>query len=294
MAYSQKVQLLLGMWPDNKWTELATRLILNTSGSAFMKLQLQQATLTRNEKKSIQRIVEVLGGHWGQINLEKQYEYAERAIFRCAQKADETSDSYLARADVMWSQLIAKDVKIEDLQPYITLRGSQLSADDKKRVLLDVDASGTGKLSNEKVNAAIRMLGAGFFHDVTGSKKSRGKVYDQSVLVAEGTDFDDSSTTLVTEIQEELSEEECTDILYQEGDEDAALVTEFEQTAADVIQNDEDLASALNSYTEARRRLSEKFRFRGFWPINPSSKGKNKGGKNFKGKGKGASRKTLQ
>ena len=162
-----------------------------------MKLQLQQATLTRKEKKSIQRIVEVLGGHWGQINLEKQYEYAERAIFRCAQKADETSDSYLARADVMWSQLIAKDVKIEDLQPYITLRGSQLSADDKKRVLLDVDASGTGKLSNEKVNAAIRMLGAGFFHDATGSKKSRGKVYDQSVLVAEGTDFDDSSTTLV-------------------------------------------------------------------------------------------------
>ena len=70
VAYSQKVQLLLGMWPDNKWTELATRLILNTSGSAFMKLQLQQATLTRNEKKSIQRIVEVLGGHWGQINLE--------------------------------------------------------------------------------------------------------------------------------------------------------------------------------------------------------------------------------
>ena len=292
LAYSQKVQLLVGMWPDNKWTELATRLILNTSGSAFMKLQLQQAVLTRNEKKSIQRIVEVLGGTWGQINLEKQYEFAERAIYRCVQKPDESSDSYLARADVMWSQLISKEVKIEDLQPYVTLRGSQLSADDKKRVLLDVDASGTGKLSNDKVNAAIRMLGAGFFHDVTGSKRGRGKVYDQSVLVADGTDFDEPSTALATETHEEINEEECTEILYQEGDEDAALVTEFEQTAADVLQNDEDLASALNSYTEARRRLSEKFRFRGFWPVT-ASKGKGKG-KGQKGKGKGTSRKTLQ
>ena len=292
LAYSQKVQLLVGMWPDNKWTELATRLILNTSGSAFMKLQLQQAVLTRNEKKSIQRIVEVLGGTWGQINLEKQYEFAERAIYRCVQKPDESSDSYLARADVMWSQLISKEVKIEDLQPYVTLRGSQLSADDKKRVLLDVDASGTGKLSNDKVNAAIRMLGAGFFHDVTGSKRGRGKVYDQSVLVADGTDFDEPSTAPATETHEEINEEECTEILYQEGDEDAALVTEFEQTAADVLQNDEDLASALNSYTEARRRLSEKFRFRGFWPVT-ASKGKGKG-KGQKGKGKGTSRKTLQ
>ena len=270
--------------------------VSNASHLEYVRICLYEASvttreqLTRKEKKSIQRLVEVLGGHWGQINLEKQYEFVER--YRCVQKQDETSDSFLARADVMWSQLIAKDVKIQDLQPYVTLRGSQLSAEDKKRVLLDVDASGTGKLSQDKVNAAIRMLGAGFFHDVTGSKKSRGKVYDQSVLVAEGTDFDDPATTLASETHDEINEEECTEILYHEGDEDAALVTEFEQTAADVLQNDEDLASALNSYTEARRRLSEKFRFRGFWPINPS-KGKSKG-KSPKGKGKGGQRKTLQ
>ena len=86
VAYTQKVQLLVGMWPDQKWTELATRLILNCSGSAFMKLQLQHTELTKNEKKSIQRLIEVLGGHWGQINLEKQYEYAERALYPKAGK----------------------------------------------------------------------------------------------------------------------------------------------------------------------------------------------------------------
>jgi hypothetical protein len=54
-----------------------------------------------NEKKSIQKIIEILGGHWGQISLEKRYEYAERALYRCTQKSDETADSYLARADIM-------------------------------------------------------------------------------------------------------------------------------------------------------------------------------------------------
>jgi len=34
-AYAKKVQLLTGMWPDGKWTELATRLILGCQGSAF-------------------------------------------------------------------------------------------------------------------------------------------------------------------------------------------------------------------------------------------------------------------
>lgn len=124
VSYTQKVQLLVGMWPDNKWTELSTRLILNCSGSAFLQLPLHQEEITRNEKKSIQRLIEILGGHWGQINLEKQYEYAERALYRCSQKGGESADSYLARADIMWLELISRNIKIEDLQPYVILRGN--------------------------------------------------------------------------------------------------------------------------------------------------------------------------
>ena len=64
-----------------------------------------------------------------------------------------------------------------------------------------------------------------------------------------------------------------------------------------MIQNDEELAAAFNSYTEARKRLSEKFRYRGFWPVSQSGKGKGQ----FKGKVKGkfqkgssSSRKSLE
>ena len=37
--YTKKVQLLMNMWPDGKWTELATRLILGCTGTASATAQ---------------------------------------------------------------------------------------------------------------------------------------------------------------------------------------------------------------------------------------------------------------
>ena len=58
-----------------------------------------------------------------------------------------------------------------------------------------------------------------------------------------------------------------TETLANEGDDDAIYVMDFENAAAEVLQNDEELAKAYTSYVEARRKLSEKFRPRGFWPV---------------------------
>eukprot|EP00435_Cladocopium_sp_Y103_P053005 s2015_g16.t2 len=82
----------------------------------IQELQLHQSEVTQNDRKSIQKIIELLGGHWGQIALEQKYEFAERALYRCQQKSDESADSYLARADIMWTELINKSLKISDLQ----------------------------------------------------------------------------------------------------------------------------------------------------------------------------------
>ena len=298
--YTKKVQLLMNMWPEGKWTELATRLILGCTGSAFQKLQLKSAEITVNEKKSIQQIIELLGGQWGQIPLEKKYESAERALFRCVQRQDETNDSYLARADVLWQELLNKDIKLEELQAYITLRGSNLSAEDKKRVVIDSQVSTDGKLTLPRVSSAIRMLGAGFFHEITSGKKTgKLKTYDASTMVADQMEDDEeASQALLSEVPEEINEDEMIDALVLEGDADAILIADFETAASDVLQGDEELASALNAYTEARRRLSEKVKSRGFWPLSQSSKGKSKGfNRGVKGKfskGHNSSRKTLQ
>eukprot|EP00435_Cladocopium_sp_Y103_P072470 s855_g40.t1 len=294
--YTKKVQLLMNMWPEGKWTELSTRLILGCTGTAFQKLQLHSTELTENDKKSIQRLIELLGGQWGQIPLERKYEAAEKALYRLSQKSDETNDSYLARADVAWQELKNKEIKLEDLQAYITLRGSSLSGDDKKRAVIDSEASTDGKLTMNRVSAAIRMLGAGFFQEVTSGKKTgKLKTYDSAMMTTDTSELEEPSNTLHADASDEMHEDELFDVFYQEGDEDAVLITDFENAAADVIQQDEELAGAFNAYTEARRRLSEKVKSRGFWPI---SKGKPKG--SFKGvkgkfqKGHQSSRRLLQ
>ena len=283
-TYANKVSLLAEAWPAGKYTELVTRLILNCTGSAFLKLQLKQSELLKNEKSSVQALVEVLGGHWGRIGLERKYEYAERALYKCSQRSDENADSYLARADITWSDLNSQKMALSSLQAYVALRGSNLTSEDKKRVLLDADSKGDGSLGVQQVTDAIKMLGAGFFHEMTGQKKSRGKTYDQATLTSEGLDEELPHDALHAEGEDFLDEDEAMDVLLSEGDMDAALISEFESAAADLIQSDEELASALNSYTEARKRLSEKIRFRGFWPISQKGKGKSKSKGKVKGK----------
>ena len=88
--YTQKVELLSEIWPENKVNELITRLILNTTGSAFQKLQLNRAKLITGDKAGIQLLISLLGGQWGKVSLEKTYEIVEKALFKCVQRQDES------------------------------------------------------------------------------------------------------------------------------------------------------------------------------------------------------------
>eukprot|EP00435_Cladocopium_sp_Y103_P024425 s3886_g6.t1 len=300
IIYQQKVELVLAAWPKNRISELITRLILNCQGTAFQKLQIHHAELLTGEEKSVQRIIELLGGQWGKIGLERQYEDAENALYHCQQRPDESNDSFLARSDVLWAKFLARKTKLEDLQPYVVLRGSLLSSEEKKKVILESDQSLEGKLTIQRVTEAIRVLGATFFSDMTGQKRTqRSKVYEQSTLLAQ--DDDENQETAFQ--ADEVSESEFLEALQGEGDEDATLIADFEQAAAETLQEDPELASAYTAYQDARRRLSEKFRNRGFWPTSRSSnfakgKGYGQGGKSSN-KGKRSSfsdrpRRSLQ
>ena len=161
LVYQQKVELVLAAWPPTKLKELVTRLIFNTKGTVLQKLQIHQTELLTGEEASVHKLVELLGGQWGRIPLERQYEDAEQAIYHTLQKTDETNDSFLARADILWGRLLSRKITIADLQAYIVLRGSQLTADEKKRVIMDSES--TGSLAMKKVSEAIRLLGVSFF-----------------------------------------------------------------------------------------------------------------------------------
>ena len=264
LIYQQKVELVYAAWPRAKTTELVTRLIFGCNGSAFAKLQLHQTELLDGSEKSVQRLVELLGGSWGKIPLELQYQDAGRALFETVQKAEEANESYLARADVLWSRLLSRRMSLEDLQAYILLRGSLLSSEEKKKVILESEQD--GKLSVKRVTTAIRTLGANFFMDLTNQKKNaRTKIYDQTALYSE-TIPETEEPDEAFQVQDEITEEEYIDQLVEQGDADALLVSDFELAAQDTIQDDSDLAVALTSYQQARHRLSEKFRNRFFFP----------------------------
>ena len=76
-----------------------------------------------------------------------------------------------------------------------------------------------------------------------------------------------------------------------ENDEDAALVVQFEEAITEAVQNDTDLAAYFSSYHDARRRLTERAKFRGFWPVK---KGGKSGGKIGFGKGPGKGKSLVQ
>ena len=295
------MELVLAAWPPTKLKELVTRLILNTKGTAFQKLQIHQTELLSGEEASVHKLVELLGGQWGRIPLERQYEDAEQAIYHTLQKTDETNDSFLARADILWSRLLSRKITIADLQAYIVLRGSQLSADEKKKVIMDSET--TGSLTMKKVSEAIRLLGASFFQDMTGKKVGRSKVYGQAALVSDSVDEPGNhfSEDPALTVHDEGMETEFLDSMIQEGDQDALLIADFEAAAMDLIQEDSDLAVALTAYQQARHKLAEKFRNRGFFPSRPfGGGGKGKGfGQKFGGKGKSSfypqqSKRSLQ
>lgn len=170
LVYSQKVEveLLCTAWPESKGAELVARLILGRTGSAFQKLQQHQAEKLAAGKMGVKKLVELLGGYWGRIPWEQ----------------DETNDSYLARADIVWSDLLSKNTTLEEIQAYVVLRVSALSAEDKKRVVIEADAQEHGSLNMKKVSASVRVLGAGFFHEMTSGKRvAKHKTYDNTAFV---------------------------------------------------------------------------------------------------------------
>lgn len=92
-----------------------------------------------------------------------------------------------------WQELTSTNIRLEELQAYIVLRGSNLGPEDKKKVLTNSEARTSGKLSMKEVSSAIRFLGAGFFHEVTiGKKGTKLRTYDATALIAEENEIDES------------------------------------------------------------------------------------------------------
>ena len=185
-----------------------------------------------------------------------------KAIFGTIQKADETHTSYLARHEVQYEDLIGMGATLEEMRAYILLRNSGLSAEDKKRIIIEAK----GELEYSKVTSALQLLGSKFFGEVqSGGVKVAGrtKTYDVNLVDESEQDVEDHDESIFVSM--ETSEDHALEVLMTEGDEDALTVQQFEDTIIESLQSDPEVASCLNAYADARRRLLDKARGRGFW-----------------------------
>ena len=158
--------------------------------AAFQKVPRIPAEKLRG-KEGIRLLVESLGGSWGKTTVEEKYHFFEQAIFQCQQKAEESNDSYLARHDAFFEELLARNTQLQELRAYVLLRHSQLHPEDKKRVVIE----SKGDLDYDTTVKAVRLLGSKFFNEFQGrgggtqSKMGeRQKVYDINMAQGEGED----------------------------------------------------------------------------------------------------------
>ena len=142
-------------------------------------------------------------------------------------------------------------------------------------MLVDPGAEQGNALTVKGVEAAVRMIGSGFFQDMIGGKRDKNqKTYDHTAFTAEElhegpweTDGDVFWTS-----DDAILDDATLESMAAGDDEDAALVLQFEDAISEVVQSDKELCAFYSSYQDARKRLSEKVRFRGFWSVKKVTK----------------------
>eukprot|EP00435_Cladocopium_sp_Y103_P007616 s5467_g2.t1 len=275
--YTKKLEFLASLWPPEHLSHLAPRAAMLCEGSSFKRvMRLDAAKLKVNSTDGVRLLVTTLGGIWGKSNLEEKFERFERAIYTTVQRTDESHDSYLARHDFQFEELLQMGVRFEDIRAYILLRNSGLGSDDKKRLIVESQ----GSLEYKSIVSALKLLGSKFFHEVQSGSKfpNRVKTYDVNAV------FDDEPAPSYQEDDHAFMGEAWDDpeVYLDETDPDAIVCMQFEESLLEAMQSDSDLAACYNTYLDARKRITDKNRNRGFWG-NSKGYGANKG----KGKSKG-------
>ena len=213
--YGRKIQFLAQIWPAEHLSQSAPRAAMMCAGTAFRKVtMIDPGKLRVNSVEGIKLLVETLGGSWGRTSEENRCASFEKAIYGTTQRHDETHESYVARAEVQFDELISRSTSLREIQAYVLLRQSGLSADEKRRIIMD---SG-GSLEYQKVVSSIKLLGSKVFSDLQNNGKSviRTKTYD--VNLAEGSDEEDEPILHVN--AENLDVDAMAEALAAEGDEE--------------------------------------------------------------------------
>ena len=238
------MQFLRQIWPQEHLEHLAPRAALLIEGAAFQKIARVDPTKLRSVD-GVLNLIEALGGQWGKTDTEDRYDLFERALYMVAQKQDETNDSYLARHDIAFEDLLAKSISINDVRAYVLIRQSALSSEDRKKIIMD----NGGQLTYDSARKSLRLLGSRFFQDLQGNRNIQGKkTYD--AYAAEDEEHVNFSSPDGEAM--DIDEEGIFQLMAEQGDEDAVFMSDFEDQVVEAVQDSPELAAIFVSYQEAR------------------------------------------
>ena len=268
--YTQKCRFLHGVFPEKDRPNLAPRLAMMCKGTAWSQVRNLDPSKLLDGANGVNYLLEVLST-WEETSELKTFELFEKALYRITQKNDEATHSFSLRLNAAFDDL-GGQVTVKDMQAFVMLRQSALSNEDKKKVL----AMTNGEIKLKGVEQAMRTLSTKVLF---GTGEVKKKIYptnyvdtDETFNQHEGEQVPQSTFHVSAEEDEALTAE-TVDYLAGQGDEDALMVQQFERDLEDMFQDVPDLQTALVSYQEARQRINDRRRGRGFWPSKSRGKG---------------------
>ena len=232
-------------------------------------MRIDPSKLKANSDSGVKALVQTLGG--------EKFERFERAIFTTVQRSDESHESYMARHDFQFEELLQMGVGFAEIRAYVLLRNSGLGGRGQE----EVDCWRNGSLEYKNIVSALKLLGSRFFHELQSGNKAvvRTKTYDVNAV------FDEEQPVFSTEDEYAFTGEtwDEPEPYYDDNDPDAIVCMQFEEGLVEALQSDTEIASCYNTYLDARKRLTDRNKNRGFWNASKGSQQFSKG----KGKGKG-------
>ncbi|CAL1165925.1 unnamed protein product, partial [Cladocopium goreaui] len=264
--YADKVKFLWGICPVKDRSMLAPRLALQCKGTAWSQVRAIDASKLTDPETGYKVLLKALET-WEDAEELQTFDKFEKAFYRVVQKTDESAMSFVNRINVAFEE-VGSETTVQQVRAFVMLRQSALTVEDKKRVV-----SMAGNYDPSAVEKAMRSLSTKVLGQTDAGRK---KVYPANFVEEELDEIHYAA-------EEECDEEQALAMLIEEGDETALAIQEFEDQVIHVCQDSPELAMAFSTYQEARQKLRDKFRSRGFWLLR-HGKGK---GKNKSKKGKG-------
>jgi hypothetical protein len=250
--YKAKIQLLLMTWPAKFKKELAVRMAIQMTGTAWDKLKTMMDKISAEDCSGVQAILS---------SLERWADGYENSLFAPTRRAEESLQSFCNHVDAAFLKIT--NLKIENIHAYILMMQSGLPVEDRKKIVILAN----NDMVPKKIEDAMNTMGSEFLNP--NPCQSKGNAYpimmadgnaDQHDGGAGGGGGDGGGV-------DDINDDDFIFMMAEADDDYALVVVEFELQLLEAIKQHPELSCAYSNYVESRKKVLMKKTHRGFWRV---------------------------